>query len=112
MGVEQITAACWAMLGGVFLEVLHWYGLRTNPKFPTYARRLKYWLATFGMVLFAGVIAVVVVETQQQMGSLNAFVLGFSLPAVPHKLGQFLPIPAVAGKKADAIDSLREFLIS
>ncbi len=110
MGIIEVAA--WAMGGAIFLEVLHWYGLRQNPKFPTYARRLKYWLATLGMVLCAGIIAVAVNTEPHQMSSLNALALGFSLPAVPHKLGQFLPIPAVAGMRSEGIDSLRDFLIS
>ncbi len=112
MDVSTVEIVIWAALGGVLLEVLHWYGLRQNPKFPTYARRLKYWLATVGMVVFGAVVAVALAEAQNGMSTLNALVLGFSLPSVPHKLGQFLPIPAVAGARAEQVDSLRGFLVS
>lgn len=110
--MTDLHMAFWAMLGGGFLELLHWYGLRENPRFPTYARRLKYWVATLGMILFSGFVTVAVAEVQPEMHKLNAFVLGFSLPAVPHKFAQFLPVPAVAGSGSITIASLRDFLIS
>ena len=57
-------------------------------------------------------MAVALADAQHGMGNLNAFVLGFSLPSVPHKLGQFLPVPAVAGSRTEEVDSLRGFLVS
>lgn len=110
--MTDLSMVLWSVLGAVFLELLHWYGLRENPKFPTYARRLKYWAATVGMIAFAGIVTVVIAEVQPEMNKLNAFVLGFSLPAVPHKLGKFLPVPAVAGVTDQAVESLRDFLTS
>jgi hypothetical protein len=35
--------------GGCISEFLHWWSLRTEPEFPNYARRMRYWIITAGM---------------------------------------------------------------
>lgn len=114
--MEWISVALWAASGGVFLEALHWYGLRQNPRFPTYARRKKYWAATLLIVILCSVAAVALSQSpgQAALSPITAFALGFSLPSVPHKLAAFLPSPALAGASASdlAPPSIRDFLAS
>ena len=36
-------------------ELVHWYGLRTNPRFPEYWSSVQYWIITIAMILVAGI---------------------------------------------------------
>ena len=112
--MNWISVLFWAIVGGIFLELLHWYRLRTNPKFPSYIRMKKYWILTGLMIGFGGLIAVLFLISGSKMTPLNAFVLGFSTPALPHELGKFLPKTVVAGKTTEDehVESIRDFLTS
>jgi len=95
--VSVLQCAAWGILGGVFLEALHWYTIRTKSYFPTYARKLKYWIATFIMALFGGIIAVLIMRLGNGiMSEINAFAIGFMAPSFQTHLKKFLPKP-VAG---------------
>jgi hypothetical protein len=72
----------------------------------------KYWILTGLMIVFGGLIAVLFLKSGSKLTPLKAFILGFSTPALPHKLGKFLPKPVVAGKTTDDehIEGIRDFL--
>jgi hypothetical protein len=102
----------WAMLGGAFLEIIHWYGLRKNPNFPTYARKAKYWITTILVIMFGGLITVAVSLSGGKITPIIAFVLGFSAPSVPHKLAKLLPKAILLGAEEEDSqpESIRDFL--
>jgi hypothetical protein len=92
------TCFFWGSLGGVFLELCHWYSIRTKPKFPTYLRRFTYWLPTIFMILFGGLFAVLLlIAGNRVMSEISALAIGFMAPSFQNKLKNFLPKKAVLG---------------
>lgn len=108
--MNLLEPALWAILGGVFLEVFHWYSLREHPHFPTFARTFRYWFVTLLFILFGGVATVLLVDAEGNISNLNAFALGFSLPSVAHKFADLAPPVAIAGSGDTGIPSMRGFL--
>ena len=86
--------------------------LRKNTRFPSYARKLKYWVSTIMLILFGGIFALLLSLSGDPITPLNAFVLGLSTPSLPHKLAKFLPEEIVAGDVGNDSpkDSIRNFL--
>lgn len=44
-------------LGGVFLELFHWYAIRRQGRLPKYARSAVYWIVSALMALAGGMLA-------------------------------------------------------
>lgn len=65
-------------------EFMHWWSLKTNPDFPEYARRTKYWVITALMVLIGGGLAVLYLGASLDV--LLALHIGLSAPLILQKL--------------------------
>jgi predicted membrane-bound mannosyltransferase len=75
--------------GGTFDELLHWGAIRRKSTFPTYAKTITYWVVTFLLVCFGGLIAFLeVISTDYTIKPLTVFVIGFSAPALVKNLSQ------------------------
>jgi len=68
------------MFGGAAAEILHWYGLRTNPRFPEYWSSVRYWVLTALMVLVAGGFTWVSFGAEAK--ALTAFEIGLLTPLI------------------------------
>lgn len=107
--MNVVECGAWAMLGGAFLEALHWYNIRTKARFPTYARKLKYWIATLAIVAFGGVIAVLIMKLGGVMSGINAFTIGFMAPSFQTHLKKFMPKPTLGGQGMIAPEGFGDF---
>lgn len=61
-GTMQSISGVWpilglGMLGGLAIEVMRWWKLRTSEQFPQFARSPAYWLITASMIVIGGVLA-------------------------------------------------------
>ncbi len=103
----------YGVMGGLCLELYHWYGLRSNTHFPTYARKPRYWLITAAMVCVGGIIPVLLYTSQGTISPLNSFILGLSAPSLLHKSSRSLSRTVVAGSPTENMqpESLRDFLM-
>lgn len=70
--------------GGCINEFMHWWSLKTNPDFPEYARRVKYWIITGIMVLIGGGLAALYLGASVE--ALLALHIGLSAPLILQKL--------------------------
>lgn len=105
-----MECGAWAMLGGAFLEALHWYSIRTKARFPTYARKPKYWIARLAIVAFGGVIAVLIMRLGNGvMSEINAFTIGFMAPSFQTRLKKFMPKPTLGGQGMIAPEGFGDF---
>src|SRR5262249_4239226 len=108
--VTAVVCALWAMLGAAFLEALHWYSIRYKPRFPSYARKAKYWIATAIMVIFGAVIAVLLLKLSGNvMSEINAFAIGFMAPSFQTHLKKFLPKPTLGSNDTLRTEGLGDF---
>src|SRR4051794_10960086 len=86
-GGVALTSALHVFLVGLFgggvAELVHWYGLRTNPRFPEYWSSLQYWIITIAMVFVAGVFTWLNFGSQAQ--ALTAFEIGLLTPLILQK---------------------------
>jgi hypothetical protein len=80
------------LFGGAAAELVHWFGLRTNPRFPQYWTSFRYWMITGIMMLVAGVFTWLNFGSQAQ--GLTAFEIGLLTPLILQKA-----IAAGAGKE-------------
>ncbi|MGY4430953.1 energy-converting hydrogenase Eha subunit B [Bradyrhizobium sp. F1.13.1] len=71
------------LFGGAVAELVHWYGLRTNPRFPEYWSSIKYWTITVAMILVAGIFTWLNFGSQAQ--ALTAFQIGLLTPLILQK---------------------------
>ncbi len=67
-------------LGGMLLELLRWWKLRTSVQFPVYARAPLYWLLTLAMIIAGGAIAAV--YGSGTTSAILAMNVGASAPAI------------------------------
>lgn len=102
-------------LGGAFLELLKWYGMRESAEFPTYTKSFRYWAVTGAMIIAGGVVAML--YGYQDVNAILAFNLGASAPAIIRSLAtppsppEKSPTTRSAGR-AEGRDrpSIRQFL--
>jgi hypothetical protein len=87
----------WALFGGIFFELLHWYGLRKDPNFPVFFGSTKYWAITGLMVLSGAIFAVAVGLSGTSLTPLTAILFGYSAPSIIQKLAKSLPPPTLGG---------------
>ncbi|CAN7620245.1 hypothetical protein [Rhizobium sp. LjRoot258] len=80
----MLALFCWGTLGGVLIELVHWYNLRTNQNFPAYAKSPLYWLTGAAMALAGGLVAVLFLGSTGDPK--DAVGLGLAAPAVLQKL--------------------------
>lgn len=93
------------ILGGVLLELIHWWNLRrTNSSFPEYARSWFYWLVTIFMILAGGAVAVFYFGDQAE--AIITLHVGISAPLILQKLSTSMAQPGARSLKAT---SLRNF---
>ena len=71
-------------VGGCINEFMHWWNLKSDPVFPEYARRAKYWIITAIMVLIGGGLAVLYLGAS--VDALLALHIGLSAPLILQKL--------------------------
>ena len=86
------------LIGGVLLELLHWYALRKEPLFPEYAKTPKYWVITALMSLAGGGLALAYFGARAE--GLVAAHVGLSAPLILQKLATaaFEPNGARSGR--------------
>ena len=76
-------------LGGVLLELVHWWNLRRrNPRFPKYARAVGYWVITGLMAIAGGAVTVFYFGGQGE--AIVALHVGISTPLILQKLVKWL----------------------
>ena len=46
-------------IGGLLVEVAHWYGLRQSVNLPEYLKKFSYWLITLVMIAAGGFLATI-----------------------------------------------------
>lgn len=68
------------IVGGLALEVLHWYGLRDSANNDVYKKSLFYWIITALMILIGGALAVF--YGIESIDAMLAFNVGASAPAL------------------------------
>ncbi len=98
-----------ALLGGIAVELLHWYGLARRPDNAKlrYAKRPIYWVTTAGMILLGGVMPVLYISGAAS--ALLCFHLGAATPLLLQKLVASVPAVAVPqGANQDRM-SMRDF---
>lgn len=71
------------LFGGFVAELVHWYGLRTNPRFPEYLRSALYWIITASMIFVSGVFTWLNFGSEAQ--ALTAFQIGLLTPLILQK---------------------------
>ncbi|MHA7776000.1 hypothetical protein [Roseibium sp. M-1] len=72
------------LFGGLVAELVHWYGLRTNPRFPEYLKSAMYWIITALMILVSGAFTWLNFGSQAQ--ALTAFQIGLLTPLILQKV--------------------------
>lgn len=93
--------------GGVANEILHWWGLRDNPRLPRYARRPLYWIVTLAMMFLGGGLAWL--QLGGHADGLIAFQIGLAAPMVLQKLAKAAP-GRTGGMGLAAQPSILDFL--
>src|SRR5215471_11383405 len=70
--------------GGLVLELLHWYNIRSDPQLPAYARNPTYWVITALMAAVGGGLALLYFGSQGD--AIVTFHVGLSTPLILQKL--------------------------
>jgi hypothetical protein len=94
-------ALLWGLAGTFLDQLLHWASIRHDPRFPTYARTVKYWIVSILLIAMGGVITLAYVQSVEKVTKpLSAMVVGFSGIALIKKLSQTfdkkVPVAGVA----------------
>lgn len=71
-------------VGGILLELLHWYNIYRTPEFPGYARSPKYWIVSFLMAVAGGLVALFYFGPRTE--AMIALHVGLSTPLILQKL--------------------------
>lgn len=87
-------------------ELLHWWNLRTQRRWPAYAGSMKYWVLTAMMVLIGG--AVSWFQLGGRAEAVIAFELGVTAPLLLQKLTGAVPEPS-GGKSSGDATTTRSF---
>jgi hypothetical protein len=75
--------------GGALAELIKWYSMRESDNLPRYAKLLRYWLITAGIVICGGVLATLYGTTR--VNALLAVNIGASAPLIISSLARTLP---------------------
>jgi len=75
--------------GGVFAELIKWYGLRDSDNLPRYTKSLRYWLITTAIVVCGGVLTTL--YGIEHVSALLAVNIGASAPLIISSLARTLP---------------------
>lgn len=93
-------------LGACINEFMHWWNLKTDPAFPEYARRMKYWIITCTMVLIGGGLAVLYLGAS--VDALLALHIGLSAPLILQKLtATAAAVEGARGSEATVVNFFR-----
>jgi len=71
-------------VGGIILELFHWYGLRREGKLPKYLHSPFYWGISFAMALVGGFLAWIYFGSRAE--GILALHVGLSTPLILQKL--------------------------
>ncbi len=71
-------------IGGLLLELVHWYALTRDPNFKDYKRSPVYWLMSIGMAGAGGLLAMLYFG--EQADGLLALHVGLSAPLILQKM--------------------------
>lgn len=71
-------------VGGLLIELVHWYALTRDPNFSTYKRSLLYWLMSLGMAAAGGLLAMLYFGNQAE--GFLALHVGLSAPLILQKM--------------------------
>ena len=82
-------------IGGLLLELVHWYALTRDPNFTAYKRSPVYWITSFGMAAGGGLLAVLYFGDQAE--GFLALHVGLSTPLILQKM---ITTSALAGGKS------------
>jgi len=112
--VNHFECFAWGFLGSAFEKTVFWAGLIHDRRFPTFARKRKYWVVTGLLVFFGGILACAVVWSNHgETSPLECFVLGYSSISFIKQLAKLTPPGGVAGggeSKASPRPNLMDFL--
>jgi hypothetical protein len=93
-------------LGGVLLEIVHWYAVRKDGRLPEYAGNIQYWVASFVMALAGGGLAVLYFGSRAE--GIVALHVGLSAPLILQKLVTTVAdVPGAKGVRRGLIDFFR-----
>ena len=83
------------LAGGCLLELVHWYAIRKNGRWPAYAARPQYWIVSALMAVAGGGLAVLYFGGRAD--GIVALHIGLSAPLILQKLST--TIAATPGAK-------------
>lgn len=92
-------------VGGILLEIFHWYGLRRENRLPDYVRSAFYWFLSASMALAGGFIAWLYFGSRAE--GIVALHVGLSAPLILQKLTTTLAATPGAKGGADWISFFR-----
>ncbi len=76
--------------GGLAVEILKWYKIRGQGKFPVYSKKISYWIITLLMILLSGFLTILYgVENVIALLALN---IGISAPLIISTTANSFPI--------------------
>ncbi len=103
IGLNQVFLV--GFLGGVILELMHWYNIRQRPTFPTYWKSVKYWIITAAMAATGGLLTMLYFGSRAE--GIVALHVGLSTPLILQKLTT--TIATVSGGKGGGAGILEFF---
>ncbi|MGY8662410.1 hypothetical protein Q3C01_08585 [Bradyrhizobium sp. UFLA05-109] len=91
--------------GGILIELVHWYAIRRDGRWPDYASTAQYWITSLAMALVGGVFAVLYFGSKAE--GIVALHVGLSAPLILQKLTTTIANPGGKGVRRDIIDFFR-----
>ncbi len=93
-------------LGGILLELIHWYNLRREDNFPEYIRSPFYWGVSMLMAAAGGFLAVLYFGSRAQ--GMIVLHVGLSAPLIIQKLTTTIAtVPGGRGARASILNFFR-----
>jgi hypothetical protein len=93
-------------LGGVLLEIVHWYAVRKDGRLPDYVGNVQYWVASLVMALAGGGLAVLYFGSRAE--GIVALHVGLSAPLILQKLATTVAdVPGAKGIQRGLLDFCR-----
>jgi hypothetical protein len=87
------------LLGGVMLELFHWYSLRREGRLPRYATRIFYWIVSGLMAVTGGLLAWLYLGPNTD--AVNALYIGLSAPLILQKVtSNVAHVPGAKGRRS------------